>query len=235
MPSAGWRPWPDTPGWLVAVAGDLGLTDLLERLDARLTDLPGLAGVAEGWARAGDPGRSVAAADRLAALGQASEDEEDTVGRAAAAVELLGHPMLITVRRALTAEMVARLVASGLRGFGVEDENTAVRTGGADDALARAIAACGAVVGLDALARIEALVDDDTNYRYCDLARAYAALGDGESTLRCLQRMKLTYLAARRRRCVGGPGAGRGRPATWRAGSRTWRWRPARRRPSWPP
>ena len=80
MPSAGWRPWPETPSaGLAAVAGDLGLTDLLERLDARLTDLPGLAGVAEGWARAGDPGRSVAAADRLAALGQASEDEEDTV------------------------------------------------------------------------------------------------------------------------------------------------------------
>jgi hypothetical protein len=36
-------------------------------------------------------------------------------------------------------------------------------------------------------------VDDDTNYLYGDLARAYGTLGEGESTLRCLQRMKLSY------------------------------------------
>jgi hypothetical protein len=103
-------------GRLAVVAGELGLTDLLERLDARLTDLPGLAGVAEGWARAGDPGRSEAAAGRLAAPGLTSEDGKDAIGWAAAAVELLGHPTLITVRRALTAQIVAWLVARGLQG-----------------------------------------------------------------------------------------------------------------------
>jgi tetratricopeptide (TPR) repeat protein len=186
-------------GRLAVVAGDLGLTDLLERLDAWLTDLPGLAGVAEGWARAGDPGRSQAAAARLAAPGQASEDEEDAIGRAAAAVELLGHPTLITVRRALTAQMVALLVARGLQGFGPEAEfSTPFGVGRERDpfgagyaVLARVIAACGAAGGYAALARIEALVDDDTSYLYGNLARAYAVLGDSESTLRCFQRMKL--------------------------------------------
>jgi tetratricopeptide (TPR) repeat protein len=163
-------------GRLAVVAGDLGLTDVLERLDAALADPPAVAGVAEGWARAGDPGRSEAAADRLAAPGLASGVEEVAIGRAAAAVELLAHPTLINVRRALTAQMVARLIARGLQAFGPEGD---------------VIAACGAAGDADALARIEALVDDDTNDLYGDLARAYAALGDGESTLRCLQRMEL--------------------------------------------
>jgi hypothetical protein len=194
-------------GLLAVAAGDLGLTDLLERLDAWFTDLPGLAGVAEGWARAGDPGWSEAAAGRLAATGVTSEDDEDAIGRASAAVELLGHPTLIIVRRALTAQIVAWLVARGLQGFGPEGDIGYTTLFGAGSepalsydpsgpgaiALARITARCGAAGGADALARIEALVGDDTNYLYGDLARAYAALGEGESTLRCLQLMKLSY------------------------------------------
>jgi hypothetical protein len=190
-------------GRLAVVAGDLGLTDVLERLDAAPAGPAGLAGVAEGWARAGNPGRSEAAADRLAAPGLTSERKDDAIAQAAAAVELLEHPTLLNVRRALAAQMMARLVAGELEALGPAGY---------------VIAACGVVGNANALARIEALVNDETNRLYGDLAQAYARLGDAfvvPDNRPLSDGCARSAVAAGHRRAVGG----RWSPGPLRAGS----------------
>ena len=96
----------DALGRLAAVAGDLGLTDLLERLDARLHPT---CRVLQASPRAGPeratPGGAWRRPTAWPPWARRRRTRKTPVGRAAAAVELLGHPMLITVRRALTAEM----------------------------------------------------------------------------------------------------------------------------------
>ncbi len=161
---------------IAVAAGDAGAPTHLGELEEDAVDVLERAGLAEGWARFGDPTRSAAMAERLADSVRPADPGEGHVKAIADAVRMLEHPSLQQVRRVLGAELARVYTGRTLQRWGPDAE---------------VAAALAAVRDVAALAAIESMVDDENNDLYGAMAEAYAATGYGEDAVRCLRRMRL--------------------------------------------
>ncbi|WP_028064814.1 NACHT domain-containing protein [Solirubrobacter soli] len=148
---------------LAVAAGAAGLDDALSEIEAGATSSVELGGLAEGWAHAGDLEHARALARRIA------DGPAEHVGDA---LRLLHHPGLDEERELLGARLAAAREELGLPERWTSNED--LRT-------------LGALGHGDALAALEAQVDEDRNDTFAVLAEGYALMGDAAGARRCLQ------------------------------------------------
>jgi hypothetical protein len=160
---------------LAVTAGSAGARDLLDELTGRARTTKERAGVAEGWARQGDPARATELVESIEATHIRALSEGEGAGELGAALRLLEHPDLRAIRTRLAERFAALYDGSGIVDRLPDDDD--LRT-------------LGAVGQSAALARVEARLDDEHNDSYGPLAEAYAAAGDDAAALRCFKRME---------------------------------------------
>ena len=99
---------------LAVAAGSVGAGDLLEALTGRARRTWERAGVAEGWARAGDAARASELAGSIEAAHIRAISEGAGTGELGAALRILEHPALNEIHTRLAARFAALFDGSGI-------------------------------------------------------------------------------------------------------------------------